>query len=271
MIYLVLTLLSQSSGDTLRWYDTTATRYEQWGLSNGGYFHWAIVLPIDSSYDGRTVHSGRVHIWEAMDLSGTMRLCLGNHNHPVSILDSGSFFSTGYGFYEVFFGNSIVLHAGDTVWLWCTQWHAQGQEPATADGSFCIYYGSLASIDGMSWETICTYYLGSNWVMELILTPSDVEEGPAKPTEFFMSLISSNPVKGNLKLQYGIPLEDEGPASLKIYDVSGRCVQTVFSEEKPAGYYELAIPVSSLSAGTYFLRLEASNKARTEKVIKGGD
>ncbi len=91
------------------------------------------------------------------------------------------------------------------------------------------------------------------------------------PAEFFMSLASSNPVKGNLKLKFGIPLEDEGPASLKIYDVSGRCVQTVFSEEKPAGYYELAIPVSSLSAGTYFLRLEASNKARTEKVIKGGD
>ena len=87
------------------------------------------------------------------------------------------------------------------------------------------------------------------------------------PSEFFMSIASSNPVKGNLKLQYGIPLEDEGPVSLKIYDVSGRVVQTVFSEEKSAGYYDLSIPTSSFSAGTYFLRLETQNKAKTEKVI----
>ena len=64
---------------------------------------------------------------------------------------------------------------------------------------------------------------------------------------------------------------DEGLVSLKLYDVSGRCVQIVFSEEKTAGYYDLSVPVSSLSAGAYFLRLEIRNKAITEKMIKGGD
>ena len=87
------------------------------------------------------------------------------------------------------------------------------------------------------------------------------------PTEFFMALSSSNPVKGHLKIQFGIPFEDEGLVSLKIYDVSGRCAQTVFSEEKSAGYYDLSIPTSSFSAGTYFLRLETTNKAKTEKII----
>ena len=91
------------------------------------------------------------------------------------------------------------------------------------------------------------------------------------PTEFFLSLASSNPVKGDLKLQYGIPFEDEGFVSLKIYDVSGRCVQTVFSEQKAVGYYDLSIPVSSLPAGTYFMRLEAGAKAVTKKIIKGGE
>ena len=89
------------------------------------------------------------------------------------------------------------------------------------------------------------------------------------PTEFFMALSSSNPVKGNLKLQFGIPLEDEGLISLKIYDVSGRAVQTVFSEEKSAGYYDLSVPISSFSAGTYFLRLETTSKAKTEKIVVG--
>ena len=182
MIYLVLTLLSQSSGDTLRWYNPNTVGYNHTGLTLGGYLHWAIILPIDLEYDERIVHSGRVHIWEAMDLSGTLRVCKGDLHHPISVLDSGSFHSTGYGFYEVFFGDSIVLHTGDTVWIWCTQWHAQGQEPATGDGGPCDpYYTTLFSVDGITWQSACNYVFMSRWVMELILTPSDVEEGPAKP------------------------------------------------------------------------------------------
>ncbi len=95
----------------------------------------------------------------------------------------------------------------------------------------------------------------------------DVASDVNLPTEFFMALGSSNPVKGNLKLQFGIPLEDEGLVSLKIYDVSGRVVKTVFSEEKTAGYYDLSVPTGSFSSGAYFLRLETRTKALTEKVV----
>ena len=174
MICLVLTLLYQGSGDTLRWYNPNTTGYNHNGLTLGGYLHWAIILPIDSEYDGRTVHSGRVHIWEAMDSPGTIIVCKGDLHHPVFLLGLGTFHSTGYGFYEVSFGDSVVLHQGDYVWIWCTQWHAQGQEPATTDAGPCDpYYATLVSLDGVDWETMCTYYyLDYRWVMELILTPS---------------------------------------------------------------------------------------------------
>ena len=75
------------------------------------------------------------------------------------------------------------------------------------------------------------------------------------------------PTWNNYPVQEKIPLDDEGLVSLKLYDVSGRCVQTVFSENKAAGYYDLSIPVNSFSSGTYFLRLETQAKAKTEKVI----
>ncbi len=42
---------------------------------------------------------------------------------------------------------------------------------------------------------------------------------------------------------------------------------TAFSEEKSAGYYDLSIPTSSFSSGTYFIRLGTTNKAKTEKII----
>ena len=76
------------------------------------------------------------------------------------------------------------------------------------------------------------------------------------------------PTWDNYPVQEEIPHEeDEGLVSLKLYDVSGRCVQTVFSEQKAAGYYDLSLPVNFLSSGTYFLRLETTNKTKTEKVI----
>ncbi|MEO0248608.1 MAG: hypothetical protein ABIN58_03485 [candidate division WOR-3 bacterium] len=235
MTCFALLLLSQSSGDTLRWYDTTSVGHEHGGLVSGGYLHWAIILPIDSNFDGRTVHSGRVHIWEAMDSSGVMRLCKGNHAHPISILDSGAFHSTGYGFYEVFFGDSLVLHAWDTVWIWCTQWQTPGQEPATTDGGPCNpNYGLLVSLDGVNWQSLCTSYFSYNWVMELILTPLDVEEGPTKP-------------EGNLAL---IPAPGgfwitgyEGTAD--IYDPAGRLILSKEIKGKAL--------ISPLSPGVYFV------------------
>ena len=238
MICLVLTLLSQSSGDTLRWYDTTATGYDHIGLINGGYLHWAIILPIDSTYDGRTVHSGRVHIWEPMDSSGTMRLCLGDLDHPVFLLGSGTFHSTGYGFYEVFFGDSVVLHQGDYVWIWCTQWHAQGQEPATTDAGPCASWDCsyLASLDGVNWVTLCSYYMDYNWVMELILTPLDVEEGPAKPSERFALI----PAPGGFWITGYKGL-------VQIYDPAGRLAlskeikgKTLISPMRPGVYFVVA-------------------------------
>ena len=54
------------------------------------------------------------------------------------------------------------------------------------------------------------------------------------------------PTWDNYPVQEEIPHEeDEGLVSLKLYDVSGRCVQTVFSENKTTGYYDLSIPIKS--------------------------
>ena len=134
------------------------------------------------------------------------------------------------------------------------------------------FYSVIAETPGTILATATKHNFLPSWDNITVTGKGDMavsEKGA--PLEFFISLASSNPVRGDLKLRFGIPFEDEGLVSLKIYDVSGRVVQMVFSEEKSAGYYDLAIPVSSLSTGTYFLMFENRNKARTEKVIKGGE
>ena len=178
MIALVFSLLSQVHGDTLRWYDPETAGWSAIGV---GYsdVNWAIILPIDSELDGRTVHSGRVHIWQDMGpYKCTMRLCYGTLDSPTVVLDSDSFLTPGWGFYEVLFGDSIVLNQGDLIWLWCSQPFNMGQYPAGVDsGPAVLDYGDLIYGAG-SWGDMADMGLDYNWVMELILTPQEVQEGP---------------------------------------------------------------------------------------------
>gem|GEM_PF-4591288 len=52
-----------------------------------------------------------------------------------------------------------------------------------------------------------------------------------------------------------------------ISELPGRVAMTGSFCEKPAVCYDLSVPTSPLSAGTYFMRLEAGAKAKTEKLI----
>ncbi|MEO0249343.1 MAG: hypothetical protein ABIN58_07300 [candidate division WOR-3 bacterium] len=241
MIFLTLILLAQSNGDTLRWYDTTTAGYMGISYGSAGLFEWAIIFPIDSSLDGRAVHSGRVQIWEPMDYPGIMRLCLGGYNgygsHSPDVLDSGSFHATDSLFFqEVFFGDTIALHDGDTIWLWCSQQYNTGEYTGSVDKGPAIRpWGDIVRVNGI-WYELYPYGLDYNWVMELILTPADVEEGPAKP-EGKLTLL---PAPGGFYIT-----GYEGPA--QIYDPAGRLIlskdikgKTLISPLRPGFYFVMA-------------------------------
>jgi hypothetical protein len=73
-----------------------------------------------------------------------------------------------------------------------------------------------------------------------------------------------NPARSQATVQYAVPVEST--VRLRLYDVLGRRVETVQSKRTPAGRSKLVIDVSDLSSGTYFLRLSAEGKTRTQKV-----
>ncbi len=238
MILLTLTLFAQSHGDTLRWYDTTTAGWNGIGIG-GDFMNWAIIWPVDSNLDGRTIHSGRVYIWEPTPVGPViLKLCMGTLDSPTVLLDSGYFYSPGQGFYEVFFGDTIVLHEGDLIWLWCALFINLDKCPAGVDSGPAVRgYGDLIMINGMPpWFEIFEFGFDYNWVMELILTPLDVEEGPAKPEERFALL----PAAGGFWIT-----GYEGPA--QIYDPAGRLAlskeikgKTLISPLRPGVYFVVA-------------------------------
>ncbi len=165
-------------------------------------------------------------------------------------------------------GSSWVYLSGATVTLYGCGVYLIGS--TNANGQF-LFEDAEATSTGYVYATTTKHnYKFSQATITVTEDKAGLaSEAPLLPQELFMDMTSGNPARNEIKLLFGIPLKDEGFVSLKIYDVSGRAVKTVFSEEKEAGFYELSVPVTQLSAGTYFLRLETENKALTEKIIIG--
>ena len=231
--------------------------------------HWAIRFLIDSSTAGRTVHSGRVHIWDPCDSPLIMRLCRGAAETPGNVLDSVRLYVSGSGFYEALFGDTIVLNQGDNIWLWCYQYRKAGEWPWTVDTGPGVYdYGQCFLFAGI-WENLANYGLDYNWVMELILAPQEVEEGPL-PEVLFLRTKGSNPARGPVLIEFGIPLEDMGYISLSVYDISGREVANLLDADLVAGYYRTTWDPGEGPDGLYFLILRVKNRTLNKKLITGG-
>ena len=73
-----------------------------------------------------------------------------------------------------------------------------------------------------------------------------------------------NPARGQATVRFAVPKQQY--ATLQVYDVMGREVRTLVSEPVH-GRQEQQINLSSLASGTYFLRLRAEGKTKTQKLI----
>ncbi len=71
--------------------------------------------------------------------------------------------------------------------------------------------------------------------------------------------------KGKVTIRFVSP--EERSVSIKLYDITGREVSTLFDGKAKFGLNELLIPSNELSTGIYFVQLKAETKAATEKII----
>jgi hypothetical protein len=82
---------------------------------------------------------------------------------------------------------------------------------------------------------------------------------------FFLERIYPNPAKGMIKIRFNSP--DERYVSIKLYDVTGRLLEKLFTGRTHAGMNEVAIMTSELANGIYFMKLDADKYSKVEKLI----
>lgn len=84
------------------------------------------------------------------------------------------------------------------------------------------------------------------------------------PDRFSLHALFPNPAQGQVTLRYALPSKTD--VSIRVYDVLGRRVATFQRGTEDAGRKEVQVSTSRLSTGTYFVRMQAGEKMKTEKL-----
>ena len=99
----------------------------------------------------------------------------------------------------------------------------------------------------------------------LFMTGVETGEPLGLPGTFALGQARPNPASGSSLISFA--LERGGPASLKVYDLSGRLVSTLVNGSLPAGSHEVRFNGRGIPGGVYFYRLEAGNQSATRKLV----
>ncbi len=98
---------------------------------------------------------------------------------------------------------------------------------------------------------------------ELVVDNSDQIE--TVPDEYFLHQNYPNPFNPSTTIKYQIP--EISIVAIKVYDILGNEIETLVTEEKPAGTYELTLYATNLPSGVYFYQLKAGEFIQTKKMI----
>ena len=95
-------------------------------------------------------------------------------------------------------------------------------------------------------------------------TPTSIVDGDL-PKSFSLEQNYPNPFNPQTTISYTL----EAPAfvTLKVYNVLGREVATLVSEDVPAGRHDVRFDATTLNSGTYFYRINAGSFTATKQMI----
>ena len=85
------------------------------------------------------------------------------------------------------------------------------------------------------------------------------------PNEFVLKNAYPNPFNPVTKLEFGIPVD--GDVSIEIYNLQGRLITTLVSQNMKAGYHSVVWNADSHSSGVYFIKMVAGNYVNTQKLM----
>jgi choice-of-anchor B domain-containing protein len=142
----------------------------------------------------------------------------------------------------------------------------------TVIGYYDTYPGSGTAYQG-AWN-VFPYYNSGKFIVSDIATGLYVfrfgvtgitQNGTEIPSDYSLGQNYPNPFNPTTKFNFEIP--KSGDVSLKIYDVNGKVVETMFEGYRFAGKYIADFNASKLASGVYFYSLTADGFSETKKMV----
>jgi len=95
---------------------------------------------------------------------------------------------------------------------------------------------------------------------------SDVAtEGAGVPESFFVDQNYPNPFNPSTTITYGLPAE--ALVSVRVYNLLGQLVATLFEGKQAAGMYELQFDARAIPSGVYLYRVRAGGMDAVRRMI----
>ncbi len=98
-----------------------------------------------------------------------------------------------------------------------------------------------------------------------LLYPVANETRSELPQTFVLEQNYPNPFRRVTTIRFGLPAS--GYVSVKLYDLLGKEVQTLFEGYKPAGFHELTLEAGPLSPGVYWYRVQTAQSAAARQLV----
>jgi hypothetical protein len=140
----------------------------------------------------------------------------------------------------------------------------------TAQSGMNYYYYIQSKDDGTQNDLYPGTPLYSSMFLTMTNIPGSRITGVAEntagiPAEFSLKQNYPNPFNPVTTISFGLP--EQSFVKLKVYDVTGREVATIVSEELPAGKYSRQWNAYGISNGVYYYRIQAGRFTETKKLV----
>jgi hypothetical protein len=143
--------------------------------------------------------------------------------------------------------NSFILpltySSADSATLYFAAFYPNG--PTTGPKGNSVLY-----IDNLNFDNLIT---------SVLLSSSEL------PSKFNLAQNYPNPFNPSTTISFSLP--SKSFVSLKIFDVVGREVKTLVSQELSAGNYKQQWNANGMPSGVYFYRLQSGSFTETKKLI----
>jgi hypothetical protein len=133
----------------------------------------------------------------------------------------------------------------------------------TANESLCWSPNSKQIVIGTTMKNFTGCI--SVWNLNKQLTDFVSREYTSHPIGYSLSQNYPNPFNPSTVISFSLP--SKSFISLKVFDLIGREVATIVSEEMSAGSYSRTLNAEGLPSGVYFYRLQAGPFTETKKLV----